>query len=105
MKKFKFLVALLLTVFSLSFVACTDGTKQEDPTDQKQEFTVTFNTNGGSSVASVTVKEGEKISKPANPSKTGYTFVAWYKDAAFTTEWKFETDSCQTGVYRYVYRR
>lgn len=92
MKKFKFLVALLLTVFSLSFVACTDGTKQEDPTDQKQEFTVTFNTNGGSSVASVTVKEGEKISKPANPSKTGYTFVAWYKDAAFTTEWKFETD-------------
>ena len=44
------------------------------------ECTVTFNADGGSAVASVTVKSGEKVAKPADPTKEGYTFVKWTLD-------------------------
>lgn len=41
------------------------------------KYTVTFNTNGGTSIASQTVEEGEKVSKPTNPTKNGYKFIEW----------------------------
>ena len=40
-------------------------------------YTITFNTDGGSAVAKMTVKEGATIVPPANPTKTGYTFAGW----------------------------
>lgn len=40
--------------------------------------TVSFNTNGGSEVDNQTVKHGEKVNKPADPTKDGYTFEGWY---------------------------
>ena len=42
-----------------------------------QKFTVTFDSDGGSAVAAVTVKSGEKAAKPADPAKDGYTFKGW----------------------------
>ena len=55
-------------------------------------FTVTFNSNGGSAVASQTVKEGEKATKPADPSKEeNYTFAGWYSDSSFTTKFDFNS--------------
>ena len=42
-----------------------------------EKYTVTFNSNGGSSVASQQVTSGSYVSKPTNPSKTGHTFVEW----------------------------
>jgi len=47
---------------------------------KEDEVTVTFNSNGGSSVANKVIKKGEKVSKPANPTRTGYTFNGWYLD-------------------------
>ncbi len=44
------------------------------------ECTVTFNTDGGSAVDSVTVKSGGKVAKPADPTKKGYAFVKWTLD-------------------------
>jgi uncharacterized repeat protein (TIGR02543 family) len=55
-------------------------------------YTVTFNANGGSAVASQTIVEGEKAQKPPNPTKAGYIFDAWYKEAGFTNEWDFDDD-------------
>ena len=43
----------------------------------KAKYTVTFNSNGGSSVANQTVEEGKKASKPSDPTRTGYTFGGW----------------------------
>ena len=40
-------------------------------------YTVTFNSKGGSSVASQTIQSGGKATKPSNPTKTGYTFKHW----------------------------
>ena len=43
-------------------------------------YTVTFNSDGGSSVKSQSVKENTSAVKPSNPTKEGYTFVEWQLD-------------------------
>ena len=57
----------------------------------EKTFTVTFDSNGGSAVASQTVKEGEKAAKPANPTRDGYTFEGWFADEALKTAYDFNT--------------
>ncbi len=42
-----------------------------------KKYTVTFNSNGGSAVNSQTITEGDKASKPTNPTRSGYTFAGW----------------------------
>ena len=54
-------------------------------------YTVTFNSNGGSTVESKKVNYGDKVTEPDAPTKTGYTFDGWYSDANFSTEWDFDT--------------
>lgn len=55
------------------------------------KYTVSFYTDGGSTVESQTVVTGNKATKPAvNPTKKGYNFVGWYTDNTYTTEFDFE---------------
>jgi len=52
---------------------------------------VTFESNGGSHIKSQTVYKGQTINKPADPSRSGYTFAAWYNDnETFLEEWDFD---------------
>ena len=55
------------------------------------EYTVTFNTNGGSAVDSQKVKENQKAKEPTAPTKENNTFVGWYSDSELTTEYNFDT--------------
>ncbi|WP_241674723.1 InlB B-repeat-containing protein [Paenibacillus luteus] len=69
-----------------------------DPT-----YTVTFNSQGGSPVAGLTgVTAGAKIAAPANPTKAGFTFAGWYKEASGATEWQFGTDTVTANVTLYA---
>ena len=43
-------------------------------------FTVSFDSNGGTAVATQKVKKGEKATKPENPTKDNFTFVEWTLD-------------------------
>ncbi|TKI71464.1 hypothetical protein FC756_05525 [Lysinibacillus mangiferihumi] len=46
-----------------------------------QQFTVTFEVNGGSKVPAQKVQVGAVATKPSeNPTKAGYTFGGWYMD-------------------------
>ena len=54
-------------------------------------YTVTFDSNGGSSVAKQTVASGKTASKPADPTKEGYTFGGWYTDKELTEAYDFGT--------------
>ena len=68
-------------IFALLFaVACAEDNK-EDNNDNKQneaihEYIVTFVVDGKKT--EVKVKDGEKVSKPSDPVKEGYTFVGWF---------------------------
>ena len=42
--------------------------------------TVTFDSNGGSAVASQKVEDGKAVSKPADPARDGYKFAGWQLD-------------------------
>ena len=52
-------------------------------------YTITFEVNGGSTVASITQGSGTTISAPAAPTKEGYTFDGWYTDQGLTTAYTF----------------
>jgi len=54
-------------------------------------FTVTFNSNGGSDVATQTVISGNAATRPANPALSGYAFDNWYSDEGLTTVYNFST--------------
>ena len=49
--------------------------KWAEPTEEV--VTVSFNTDGGNTISSITVIKGEKITLPENPTKEGYSFKEW----------------------------
>ena len=64
---------------------------------QINQYTITFDTAGGSEVAPITQDYGTTITAPANPTKTGYTFADWDKtipstmpagDMTITARWQ-----------------
>ena len=55
-------------------------------------YAVSFDTGGGSSVENQLLAAGEKVVKPADPTKQDVTFAGWFKDSALTTPWIFDTD-------------
>lgn len=55
--------------------------KEEQKSQQpikKKKYTVIFNSNGGSTINSQTVEENNKVTKPSNPTRNGFTFLGWY---------------------------
>jgi len=54
-------------------------------------YTVKFNTNGGSNIASQSVNHGAAATRPNNPTKNDYGFIGWYSDAGLTTVYNFTT--------------
>ena len=54
-------------------------------------YIVTFETNGGSAVASQTIVDNGTATTPTAPTKTGYTFAGWYTDAGCTNSYDFLT--------------
>ena len=44
------------------------------------QYTINFNSNGGTSVKPITQDYGTTVLAPTNPTKTGYTFAGWYED-------------------------
>ena len=69
---------------------------------RKIDYTVTFDTDGGSSVAAQTVQNGRKAVKPADPQKDGYVFLGWYKDNAYAQKYDFENTTVVSSVTVYA---
>lgn len=61
------------------------------------EVTVTFDSRGGTPVASVSVGSGETVPKPATPEKLGEAFTGWYTDAGCAEGSRFDFAAPVTG--------
>ena len=70
---------------------------------RSKNYTVSFNTNGGSSVESQTVRNGQKVSKPSDPTKSGYTFIGWYKDSAYKQPYNFDSEIVTSDTTLYAF--
>ena len=67
------------------------GNTDDNPGNQgTSTYTVTFESNGGSTVESKTTVNG-KITTPNNPSRDNYSFVGWYKDTSLTIPFDFNS--------------
>ncbi|MCQ2549263.1 MAG: InlB B-repeat-containing protein [Lachnospiraceae bacterium] len=65
-----------------------NGTQPPAPT----YYTVSFNMSGhGTQITGQSVEDGGKVTKPANPTASGYTFKGWYTDSTFQTAFDFGT--------------
>ena len=93
-KRILFVLAILTMalVLSCALVACN---KTDSPDAPKKEFTITFDTQGGSEVKPITIAEGATITLPRNPTKEGYIFDGWYLSDAFVE--KFVATKTITG--------
>jgi len=67
----------------LAFTSC-------DLLKEEKTFTITFDADNGSPPATQSIKEGDRVSKPADPVKDGYFFIGWH-NAATDEDWSFNT--------------
>ena len=86
---------------------------------QVNQYTFTFDSNGGSEVAAITQDYATAVTVPANPTREGYTFAGWDKeipanmpasDMTFIAQWQVnqykvtflsENDVVSEGMYDY----
>lgn len=56
-----------------------------------EEYTISFNSNGGTEIASVKVLRDQLLAVPTEPIKTGFAIEGWYLDAELTQKYDFST--------------
>ena len=69
--------------------------------DNTNYYTITFDTDGGSSIDSIVVANNDTLEEPTSPTKEGYTFLYWELDGEeydFTT--KVTSDITLTAVWK-----
>ena len=66
------------------------------------QYTITFDTNGGSEIAPITLDYGTKITAPADPTRKGYTFKGWDKEIPETMPAENITVKAQWGINQYT---
>ena len=63
---------------------------------------ITFDSLGGTVVASQTQMYGELLELPDPPTREGYAFTGWYKDYACYEPWNTEIDTIQSEMTLYA---
>ena len=90
MKKYFSYIVAAVFIFSASFTSCNNDEAKEDPT-----YTVRFDSKGGTPTPQEqTVREGNKITKPADPTRENFSFTGWAKaDNETGALWDFGTET------------
>jgi uncharacterized repeat protein (TIGR02543 family) len=66
------------------------------------ECTVTFDSQSGTSVESKTVLYNTVVAIPEDPTREGYIFEGWFKEANCINKWYFETDNVKDNISLYA---
>lgn len=75
----------------ITLIAKWEKKTSDIPSDDKEIYIVDFDSNGGTRVASQKVEEGDRVSRPSNPTRDCYDFVGWYTNASLTKKYNFST--------------
>ncbi len=72
------------------WTAITYNITYDDTADVKANVVVTFNPNySGSTNTTTTLTNGQTLTYPTVPTRSGYAFVGWYTDSSCTTKYNF----------------
>jgi len=87
-------IAILICILACALPACNRDVYDNlfDPVNQ---YTITFDSQGGTAVSPQTVDYGSTISQPADPVLTGYTFAGWFTDPGCTNPWLFGSNKVE----------
>jgi len=66
------------------------------------QYTITFDTNGGSEIAPITQDYGTNITAPADPIREGYTFIGWDREISKTMPAENMTVTARWEINRYT---
>lgn len=81
------IILLILLVIYLLFI-------------KEKTFTITFDTDGGTSITDISVKEKEQIELPVNPKRDGYVFSCWTSnDKVVLKNTSFKEDTTLKAVW------
>ena len=72
MKKIYLIIMGVIVLAAASFIIIINNVKNNN-----KQFLVTFDSNGGTPIESVKVKENSLVSKPNDPEKEGFVFLGW----------------------------
>ena len=72
------------------------------PVWNANQYTITFDTNGGSEIAPITQDYGTEITAPDNPTRKGYTFKGWDKEIPETMPAENMTVKAQWEINQYT---
>ncbi len=79
------------TSFDFNSAINADTTIYANWASEAEIVTITFESNGGSEVAAIRVQKNKTAAAPSSPSRKGYLFKGWYKEAALTNAFAFST--------------
>lgn len=100
MKKFSL---LLITLFCIGFIyipSCVYAEGENTEEIEKEQFNVTFDSNGGTSVNAQKVEKDKTVARPTNPTREGYTFREWQlNNTTYNFNTKVESDITLIAVW------
>ena len=100
-KKIIFLALAFFCALAVAFAGCAP--KAQLPAEEQTYYTVTFDSRGGTAVASQQVLDGNPVLRPEVPVREGYFLNGWYTDETATeNEWNFDTDRVMEDITLYA---
>ena len=81
---------LVFSKWDTDFSAVTENLSVR-PIYVPNTYTLSFDTDGGTSITAQEYYVGDIPVKPRNPIKTGHYFIGWYLDEGLTNEYRFDT--------------
>lgn len=79
---------VITTIMFLAFKPKNKVFKTKDPEPEPIYYTISFDSDGGTTISDIQVLENTKITLPKEPTKQGYIFANWYdeEDEAISEE-------------------